>query len=150
MPKLPATHSKPAEAPAPMPSASEGRGPRKLPKFQAASSARMNDRPKILAMLPCLSCSSVSPVSRCQALPNSTGEYHKPPSRKLASAAMTTANQFNSGMTPPFVVVAGFCAAARPASWKNGNPKWKWGHGNGDIPDLLGNQECPHYRRTML
>src|SRR3954468_2875410 len=123
MPKLPATHSSPADVPAPRPSASEGRGPRKFAKFQAARNASTKDRPKILATLPCLICSSVSPVSRLQALPNSTGEYHRPPTRKLASAAMTIANQLTSGMTPPFVVVAGFCAGRPKQSWKNG----KWG-----------------------
>src|SRR5690349_4926193 len=110
MPKLLATHNRPAEKPTPAPKANEGRGPRKLAKFQEASSARINERPKILAMLPCLSCSSVSPVSRCQALPNNTGEYHKPPSTKLATPATRTAIQLISGMGPP--VVGRACGAS--------------------------------------
>src|ERR1041384_8111069 len=98
MPKLPATHSRPADAPTAVPKTSDGRGPRKFAKFQAASNASTKDRPKILAMLPFLSCSSVRPVSRCQALPNNTGEYHRPPSTKLDTAATTTAIQLISGM----------------------------------------------------
>src|ERR1043165_7856966 len=98
MPKLPATQRRPAEAPAPRPRATEGRGPRKFAKFHAARAASTNDRPKIFAALPFLSCSSVSPVSRCQALPNSTGEYHRPPSRKQATAATSTASQLTSGI----------------------------------------------------
>ena len=49
----------------------DGRGPRKFAKFHAARKASTNDSPKILTMLPLASCSSVTPVSRCQALPNS-------------------------------------------------------------------------------
>src|SRR6187549_4073476 len=100
MPKLLATHNSPAEAPTPAPNAIEGLGPRKFAKFQAASSDSTSDRPKILTMLPFLSCSSVRPASRCQALPNSTGEYHSPPNRKHATAATMTAIQLISGMTP--------------------------------------------------
>src|SRR5689334_393765 len=111
MPKLLATHSNPADAPTPAPKATEGRGPRKLAKFQAANSASTNDRPKIFAMFPFLSCSSVRPVSRCQALPNKTGEYQRPPNRKLAMAATKTAIQLISGMEPSQVVVVGFCAS---------------------------------------
>src|SRR5689334_24630805 len=125
MPKLLATHNNPADAPTPAPNATEGRGPRKLAKFQAASSASTNERPKILAMFPFLSCSSVRPVSRCQALPKSTGEYQRPPNRKLAMAATKTAIQLISGMEPSQVCGGGILRASRRARLgKMGNEKW--------------------------
>ena len=109
-----------------MPNTSDGRGPRKFAKFHAASSDSTKRQPKIIAMLPFLSCSSVRPVSRCQALPNSTGEYHRPPNRKQATAATTTASQLTSGMVTPWLLLCGgFCARRGAASWKNG--KWEKG-----------------------
>src|SRR6478735_313784 len=107
MPKLPATHKRPAENPTPAPKATDGRGPRKFAKFQAASNDNTSETPKITTMFPLLSFSSVSPVSRCQALPNSTGEYQSPPNTKHATAATTTAIQLISGIEHSVVVVAG-------------------------------------------
>src|ERR1044071_1220304 len=125
MPMLPATQSRPAEAPAPRPSASEGRGPRKVAKFQAARKASTSVSPKILALLPFASCWSLSPASRCQALPNSAGEYHNAPSAKLASVATRTAIQLIGGMGNSLRCRAGDSARrGGGASWKNG----KWGH----------------------
>src|SRR6185295_13543055 len=37
-------------------------------------------------------------ASRCHVLPNSAGEYHRPPSRKLDTAATTTARKFTCDM----------------------------------------------------
>src|SRR5262245_2706922 len=113
MPKLPATQSRPAENPTPAPNATDGRGPRKFAKFQAASSDNTSDTPKIMAMLPLLSFSSVSPVSRCQALPNSTGEYQSPPNTKHDTAATTTAIQLISGMEPSLVCYGAIVRAGR-------------------------------------
>ena len=100
----------------------------------------MKDSPKIFAMLPLVSTSSVSPVSRCQALPNSAFEYHRPPSRKQATAATTTAIQLISGMSASLVVVAGLCAGSARRLGKMGN---------GDIPRFPANKNVP-YRRTTL
>src|SRR5262245_38261581 len=115
MPKLLATHSSPAEKPTAVPNTSDGRGPRKLAKFQAASSASTKDSPKIRAELPLASTSSESPVARCHALPNSTGEYHNPPSTKHAMAATITAIQLISGMSASLCCCGGILRPVRRA-----------------------------------
>src|SRR5471032_1045168 len=98
MPKLDATQHKPADTPAPSPSPSEGRGPKNIPNTRAAIRHSTKVEPKISAMLAVLSCSSVTPDSRCHARANSKGEYHRPPSIKLATAAARTARKLISGI----------------------------------------------------
>src|SRR3954468_22427008 len=120
MPKLPATHRSPAEKPTALPKMTEGRGPRKLAKFQAARKASTSVVPKINGLLPEPTCASVRPASRCQVLPNRTGEYHRPPSTKHAMAATTTASQLIPGMRPPLLLSPDSAPETRGASWKNG------------------------------
>src|SRR5690348_9311009 len=115
MPKLLATQSRPAENPTPVPNTSDGRGPRKLAKFHAASNASTKDSPNIFTALPLATTSSLRPVSRCQALPNSTGEYHKPPSAKHATAATITASQLISGMSASLRCCGGILLRPGPA-----------------------------------
>src|SRR5678816_668132 len=130
MPKLAATQNKPAENPAPKPSASDGRGPRKVANIHAASRHSTKVRPKIFALLLLLICSSVRPTSRCQALPNSAGEYHRPPSTKLPTAATTMAIQLTSGMTPPLLLWRDSAPRVTARLGKNGNRGngGEWGH----------------------
>ena len=101
MPKLAATQHRPAEAPAPSANGKAGAGPRKSAKTRAAIALSTKEPPKVSAALPRAISSCVSPVSRIQALPNKTGEYHIPPRRKLDAAATSTAQTLISDIALP-------------------------------------------------
>jgi hypothetical protein len=57
--------------------------------------ARKNVSPNIFIMFEFFMFSSVNPFSRIHALPNTAGEYHNPPIRKVDKAATSTAQMFS-------------------------------------------------------
>src|SRR4029434_42391 len=64
---------------------------------RAATSANRKLKPKTRAGWPSPAL-RVSPAARCHARPKSTGEYQRPPTRKLDSAATTTARMLMFAM----------------------------------------------------
>lgn len=85
---------KPARKPAMIPQTISVSGlDKNIARLSAMIKENKKENPKILAILPSLTCSSEKPLARCQALPNSRGEYHKPPKTKAETAAAITANQ---------------------------------------------------------
>src|SRR3712207_760429 len=59
----------------------------------AITSERINDQPKIFALLPAWTSATVRLFSVIQALPKRAGEYHMPPNTKAETAAANTAIQ---------------------------------------------------------
>src|SRR5688572_2383808 len=98
MPNEPATQHKPADNPAAVANIGAGRGPRNIANTAAPIVASTNVVPSVCTGLAAFICASVTPLAALHALPNSTGEYHKPPRIKLESPAASTAHTFISGM----------------------------------------------------
>src|SRR5512145_3040412 len=98
MPNDPATQHNPADNPAAVANPNAGFGPRNIAKTAAPITASTNAVPMIFAMFTDFACSSVTPLAALQALPNSTGEYHRPPRIMLETPAASTAHRFISGM----------------------------------------------------
>src|SRR5688572_23560870 len=91
MPKLVATSPAPASAPAHSAVSSAGAGPSQYAKHAAAISENTKLTPNTLAGWP---GGFSPPLSALQAFPNNTLEYQRPPSRKLETAATSTARWF--------------------------------------------------------
>src|ERR1700752_1103817 len=90
-----ATHPKPARKPAVAPQAAVVLGSaRNRARLAAMSSEKMNEKPKILPVLPFCRSGSVNQHSAIQERPKRAGEYHSPPRTKVEIAAATTASQF--------------------------------------------------------
>src|SRR5271169_203806 len=83
-----ATQPNPARKPAVAPQAALVFGSaRKAARFAAMIMAKMSARPKILIMLLLARSASLKLLTAIQARPNRTGEYQRPPIRKVETAA---------------------------------------------------------------
>src|SRR5262245_138440 len=98
MPNDPATQHNPADSPAAVANIGAGRGPRNMANTAAPITASTNAVPIVLAIFADCVCASVTPLAALHALPNSTGEYHRPPRIMLETPAASTAHIFISGM----------------------------------------------------
>src|SRR5690242_6471598 len=67
---------------------------RNMARFTAMMRVKISDQPKIFALLPACTSSTVRLFSVIQALPKSAGLYQTPPSIKAEIAAARTASQF--------------------------------------------------------
>src|SRR5690349_3281071 len=76
-----------------------------MARFIAAMSDRKKESPKILAIFEPFKFSSVNPFSRIHGLPNTAGEYHRPPIKKVDRAATMTAQMFNDSIAIEFLVI---------------------------------------------
>src|SRR5271165_5259096 len=89
------TQPKPARKPAVAPHTALVLGSaRNAAKFADINNPKMNDKPKILAVLLLFKSSCVNLLADIQARPNKAVEYQSPPIRKVDTAAATTASQF--------------------------------------------------------
>src|SRR5690606_218934 len=102
MPKLAATTPAPTSRPLCTAGSSPGAGPTRAAKAQAATSEHTKATPNTRPGCP---SPAGEPLCRFQALPNSTGEYHRPPSTKLDTAA-TAITQISIRTPVPFADVA--------------------------------------------
>src|SRR5271166_5247617 len=94
-----ATQPKPARKPAVAPQTAVVFGSaRKAARFAAMITAKISDRPKILAMLPLAKSASDKLLADIHAEPNKALEYQSPPRRKVETAAASTASQLICGM----------------------------------------------------
>ena len=108
MPKLAATIPKPASSPRVIASPNAGVGPSQHAKVNAAMSENTKLTPNTFAGCPAPALVS-DPVSRFQTLPSSMGEYHSPPTRKLDTAATSTAARLICDICgPPAKTLSGF------------------------------------------
>src|SRR6185503_18627738 len=98
MPNDPATQHSPADNPAIVANSGSGRGPRNIANTAAPMIASTNAVPRTLAIFADFAWASVTPLAALQALPNSSGEYHRPPRIMLDTPAVSTAHRFISGM----------------------------------------------------
>src|SRR3569833_272702 len=69
---------------------------RNIARLTAMMSEKKAVKPKVLPMLPDLSCSSVSLLSAIQAFAKRAYEYQMPPTKKADRPASTTASQLMS------------------------------------------------------
>src|SRR5687768_11890216 len=89
-----ATQPTPASAPAATPHDRFVVGPaRNIARFKDIISAKRNDQPNMRALLKVCTSASVKLLTRIQALPKSNGEYQRPPSMNVETAAASTASK---------------------------------------------------------
>src|SRR5688572_19679540 len=98
MPNDPATQHSPADNPAAVATPNAGFGPRNIANTAAPTIASNAAVPMIFPMFADFCCASVTPLAALHALPNSIGEYHRPPNTMLETPAASTAHTFISGM----------------------------------------------------
>jgi len=98
-----ATQPKPAANAAATAKPNVASGPRNAAKLNAINRANTKAGPKIFIGFRAFNAASVSPVSRCHAFPNSTGEYHNPPTRNVAAAVASIARKFNFAGSIPSI-----------------------------------------------
>ncbi len=64
---------------------------RNMARLSAITTVSTKETPKIFAVLPSLSFSSVNPFARIQALWKRSGDHQRPPNTKVEGAAASTA-----------------------------------------------------------